>query len=65
MVRLNRELGVTIIITSSELGGELRQISDRIAIIYGGKLAGILKPDASDETFGLLMAGESIEKVVD
>lgn len=64
LVRLNRELGVTIIITSSELG-ELRQISDRIAIIYGGKLAGILKPDASDETFGLLMAGESIEKVVD
>lgn len=64
LVRLNRKYGVTIVITSSELG-ELRQISDRIAIIYDGKVAGILPPDASDEKFGLLMAGEEIEKVVE
>ncbi|GMG95652.1 sugar ABC transporter ATP-binding protein [Tepidimicrobium xylanilyticum] len=63
LVRLNKEYGVTIVITSSELG-ELRQISDRIAIIYNGKVAGILPPDASDEHFGLLMAGKDIEKVV-
>jgi simple sugar transport system ATP-binding protein len=63
LVKLNREKGVTIIITSSELG-ELRQVADRIAIIYDGKLAGILPPDATDEEFGLLMAGEDIEKVV-
>ena len=63
LVKLNREYGVTIVITSSELG-ELRQISDRIAIIYDGKVAGILPPDASDEHFGLLMAGKAIEKVV-
>jgi len=63
LVRLNREQGVTIIITSSELG-ELRQVAHRIAIIYDGKLAGILPPDASDEDFGLLMAGEDLEKVV-
>ncbi|NLY66329.1 MAG: sugar ABC transporter ATP-binding protein [Tissierellia bacterium] len=64
LVKLNREYGVTIVITSSELG-ELRQVADRIAIIYDGKVAGILPPDASDEHFGLLMAGKDIEKVVD
>lgn len=63
LVKLNREHNMTIIITSSELG-ELRQISDRIIIIYDGKVKGILPPDASDEHFGLLMAGESLDKVV-
>ncbi|HLR36182.1 MAG TPA: sugar ABC transporter ATP-binding protein [Tissierellales bacterium] len=63
LVTLNRELNMTIIITSSELG-ELRQLSDRIAIIYDGRINGILPPNASDEEFGLLMAGESLDKVV-
>jgi simple sugar transport system ATP-binding protein len=58
LVHLNREYGVTIVMTSSELA-ELRTISDRIAIIYEGKLEGILPPDASDKDFGLLMAGEA------
>ncbi|NLM03400.1 MAG: sugar ABC transporter ATP-binding protein [Clostridiales bacterium] len=55
--KLNEELGMTVIITSSELA-ELRSISDRIAIIFEGKLEGILEPDASDVDFGLMMAGE-------
>lgn len=63
LVKLNKELNMTIIITSSELG-ELRQISDRIAIIYDGKINGVLSPDDSDENFGLLMAGKSIDKAV-
>ena len=54
---LNKELGMTVIITSSELA-ELRSISDRIAIIFEGKLEGVLEPDASDVDFGLMMAGE-------
>ena len=54
---------MTIIITSSELA-ELRQVSDRIAIIAEGKVHTILPPDASDEAFGLAMAGEDIDKVV-
>ncbi len=57
LVHLNREYGVTVVMTSSELA-ELRSISDRIAIIYEGRLEGILPPDASDKEFGLLMAGE-------
>jgi len=55
---LNREKGMTLLITSSELA-ELRAICDRIAIIYHGRLAALLPPDASDEAFGLAMAGET------
>ncbi len=57
LVKLNKELGMTIIMTSSELV-ELRTICDRIAIISGGKVEGILKPSDSDRNFGLMMAGE-------
>lgn len=61
IVELN-EMGVTVVFTSSELA-ELRSIADRIAIIYEGRLAGILPPDAPDVAFGLLMAGKSVEEV--
>ncbi len=57
LVRLNKDLGMTIVMTSSELA-ELRSICDRIAIISEGKVEGILKPTASDKDFGLMMAGE-------
>lgn len=57
LVKMNRELGVTVIMTSSELA-ELRKICDRIAIVSEGKLAGILSPDAEDKDFGLLMSGK-------
>ncbi len=61
IVELNR-MGVTVVITSSELA-ELRSISDRIAIIYEGRLSGILAPDAPDVQYGLLMAGKTLEEV--
>ncbi len=64
LVKLNEELNMTIIITSSELS-ELRQISHRIAIIAEGKVQTILPPDASPEAFGLAMAGEDLEGMVD
>jgi simple sugar transport system ATP-binding protein len=54
--KLSSESGMTIIMTSSELA-ELRSICDRIAIICEGKVAGILKPDASAADFGLMMSG--------
>lgn len=57
LVKLNREKGVTIVITSSELA-ELKQISDRIAIVTDGKIQAILSPDSSDEDFGLAMSAE-------
>jgi simple sugar transport system ATP-binding protein len=58
LVRFNRDHGMTIIMTSSELA-ELRKVCDRIALIYQGRLAGILPPDAPDVDFGLLMAGQA------
>ncbi len=56
LVKLNREMGVTIVITSSELA-ELRAICDRISIVYRGRIEGTLAPDASDKDFGIMMAG--------
>ena len=56
LVRFNRDLGMTIVMTSSELA-ELRKVCDRIVIVYEGKVAGELPPDASDVEFGLMMAG--------
>ena len=56
LLRLNREKGMTIVITSSELT-ELRSMCDRIAVIYDGSVKTILDPTDSDEKFGLLMSG--------
>jgi simple sugar transport system ATP-binding protein len=56
LVEFNRKMNMTVVITSSELA-ELRQICDRIAIIYQGRLVGILEPDAPDVEYGLMMAG--------
>ncbi len=53
----NRDSGVTVVMISSELE-ELRQTCDRIAIISGGQVAGILPAAASSEEFGLLMVSK-------
>ena len=61
LLRLNREQGITIVFTSSELQ-ELRSVCDRIAIISRGSVAGILPPDAPEAEFGLLMSGLNVER---
>jgi simple sugar transport system ATP-binding protein len=55
--KLNREKGVTIVMVSSELE-ELRQTCDRIAIVSGGKIAGILPATDSSVDFGMLMVSQ-------
>jgi simple sugar transport system ATP-binding protein len=57
LIDLNERLGMTIVMTSSELA-ELRSVCDRIAIVSHGVIAGILQPDDSDVNFGLLMTGQ-------
>ena len=57
--KFNRESGVTIVMISSELE-ELRQICDRIAIVSGGRVAGILPATESAEQFGLLMVSQVV-----
>ena len=55
--RFNRENGVTVVMISSELE-ELRQTCDRIAIVSGGRIAGILPATESSEAFGTLMVSQ-------
>lgn len=53
----NRESGVTVVMISSELE-ELRQICDRIAIVSGGRISGILPANKPSEEFGMLMVSQ-------
>jgi simple sugar transport system ATP-binding protein len=55
MQQLRNEIGLTIIMISSELG-ELRSICDRIAIVSDGKIVDTLLPDAPDADYGLAMS---------
>ena len=55
--KFNRESGVTVVMISSELE-ELRQVCDRIAIVSGGRIAGILPASDSSEDFGMLMVSQ-------
>ncbi len=59
LARFNRESGTTIVMISSELE-ELRQICDRIAIVSGGRVAGILPATESSEEFGALMVSQVV-----
>jgi general nucleoside transport system ATP-binding protein len=51
-----RSEGKAILLISLELE-EIRSLSDRIVVIYAGKIVGEVGPDATDEQLGLLMAG--------
>ena len=55
--QFNKEHGVTVVMISSELE-ELRTTCDRIAIVSGGKIAGILRATESTEEFGMLMVSQ-------
>jgi simple sugar transport system ATP-binding protein len=57
--KFNRDNGVTVVMISSELE-ELRQTCDRIAIVSGGRISGILPADSSTEEFGMLMLNNVI-----
>ncbi|HEX2728477.1 MAG TPA: ABC transporter ATP-binding protein [Rubrobacteraceae bacterium] len=56
-----RAEGKAILLISLELE-EVRSLSDRILVLYGGKIVGEVGPDATDEQLGLLMAGRGMEK---
>ncbi len=56
-----RDNGVAVLLVSSELD-EIMQLSDRIAVMYRGKiLATVNAQEASKELIGLLMAGIPLE----
>jgi ABC-type uncharacterized transport system ATPase subunit len=52
-----RDEGVAVLLNSSELD-EVLALADRIAVIYQGRIVGVVdRADASRELLGLLMAG--------
>jgi general nucleoside transport system ATP-binding protein len=51
-----RDQGVPVLIISSELD-EIYALSDRIAVMYEGKITGFRDPDVPAEELGMLMAG--------
>jgi simple sugar transport system ATP-binding protein len=51
-----RDAGKAILLISLELE-EVRNLADRILVIYAGRIVGELGPSASDEELGLLMTG--------
>ena len=51
-----RDRGVAVVIVSSELD-EIYALSDRIAVMYEGKIVGMCAPDIAEHELGLLMAG--------
>lgn len=56
-----RNRGSCILLFSLELD-EILKLSDRIAVMYGGRIVGIVKPEETDENrLGLMMAGAGRE----
>jgi simple sugar transport system ATP-binding protein len=51
-----RDLGRPVVIVSTELD-EVLGLADKIAVMYRGKIVGVVSPDTSREEIGLLMAG--------
>jgi general nucleoside transport system ATP-binding protein len=51
-----RDQGVAVVIVSSELD-EIYALSDRIAVMYEGKIVGFRSPDIAEHELGMLMAG--------
>jgi simple sugar transport system ATP-binding protein len=59
-----REAGAAILLISEDLD-EVRSLSDRIAVIYEGRLIGIVgRNDATVEQLGLMMAGVPMEEAL-
>ncbi|WP_062387393.1 ABC transporter ATP-binding protein [Demequina iriomotensis] len=57
-----RDAGAAVIIVSAELD-EVVALADRIAVMYHGRIVGIVPPDTDRDTLGLMMAGAHQEEV--
>jgi len=51
-----RDNGCAVVLISADLD-EIRSLSDRVAVMYEGKIVAIKDPRTSEREFGLLMAG--------
>ncbi len=57
-----RDAGAAILLVSAELD-EIRSLSDRIAVMYEGRIVSIESPEVPEERLGLLMTGGHAETV--
>ncbi|MCB2411697.1 ABC transporter ATP-binding protein [Demequina sp. TTPB684] len=57
-----RDKGVAVLIVSSELD-EVVALADRVAVMYHGKIVGVVPPSTDRKTLGLMMAGAHQEEV--
>jgi simple sugar transport system ATP-binding protein len=51
-----RDAGAAVLVVSSELD-EVVALADRIAVMYRGRIVGVVPPDTGRDVLGLLMAG--------
>ena len=56
-----RDAGKAVLLVSVELD-EIRALSDRILVMFAGRIVGERTPDATEGELGLLMAGVEEEK---
>jgi ABC-type uncharacterized transport system ATPase subunit len=54
--------GTAIVLISEDLE-EIKNLSDRIAIMYRGQIVGVIPPETSVEKIGLMMAGASVAQI--
>lgn len=58
-----RDSGAAVVIVSTELE-EVESLADRIAVMYRGRIVGIVGPDTPRDVLGLMMAGVSYDEAV-
>lgn len=58
-----RDQGTAVLIISTELD-EVESLADRIAVMYRGKIVGIVAPSTPRDVLGLMMAGVSYEEAL-
>ncbi|WP_125610679.1 ABC transporter ATP-binding protein [Specibacter cremeus] len=56
-----RDAGTPVLIVSTELD-EVLELSDRIAVLFAGKLMGVVPGKSSRELLGLMMAGLTVDE---
>src|SRR6266516_1469807 len=56
-----RDAGKAVLLVSAELD-EIRSRSDRIAVMYEGRIVDIVSPDATEEQLGIMMTGGHVKE---
>ena len=58
-----RDRGTAVLIISTELE-EVESLADRIAVMYRGRIVGVVPPDTPRDVLGLMMAGIAYDEAV-